>query len=52
MKVPYMLVVGDQEMANRTVALRRRDGTRSNDLPLAGFIDLVKERISTRASSL
>ena len=39
MKVPYMLVVGDQEMANRTVALRRRDGTRINDLPLAGFID-------------
>jgi threonyl-tRNA synthetase len=52
MKVPYMLVVGDQEMANRTVALRRRDGTRVNDLPLAGFIDMVKERIATRGSSL
>jgi threonyl-tRNA synthetase len=52
MKVPYMLVVGDQEMANQTVALRRRDGTRVNDLPVASFVELVKERIATRASGL
>jgi threonyl-tRNA synthetase len=27
MKIPYMLVVGDQEMQNETVSLRRRDGS-------------------------
>ena len=52
MKVPYMLVVGDQEVANHTVSLRRRDGTRQNDLPFAGFIDMVKEHIATRAKEL
>ena len=35
MKVPYMLVVGDQEMADETVALRKRDGSRQNGLPVA-----------------
>src|SRR5690606_22850463 len=32
MKVPYMLVVGDQEMADNTVALRKRDGSRVNGM--------------------
>ncbi|MFN8468528.1 MAG: threonine--tRNA ligase, partial [Caldilineaceae bacterium] len=32
MKVPYMLVVGDAEQANHTVALRKRDGSRINDM--------------------
>ena len=49
MKVPYMLVVGEQEMANQTVSLRRRDGSRLNDLPVPGFMDLVKGKIATRA---
>ncbi|MCS6843602.1 MAG: threonine--tRNA ligase [Caldilineales bacterium] len=52
MKVPYMLVVGDQEMANGTVSLRRRDGTRQNDLPLAEFIARTQEKIRTRAKDL
>lgn len=43
MKVPYMLVVGDQEMADSTVALRKRDGSRSNGLSFADFQALVKE---------
>ncbi|HHY58170.1 MAG TPA: threonine--tRNA ligase [Chloroflexi bacterium] len=52
MKVPYMLVVGDQEMADNTVALRKRDGTRSNGLAFGEFLALVKEKIATRALSL
>lgn len=52
MKVPYMLVVGEQEVANHTVALRRRDGSRLNDLPVGGFIELVKQKIATRAGDL
>ena len=52
MKVPYMLVVGDQEMADNTVALRKRDGARSNGLAFAEFLALVKEKIATRALSL
>lgn len=52
MKIPYMLVVGDQEMANETVALRRRDGSRQNGLPLGEFKATVLERIRERSLEL
>jgi threonyl-tRNA synthetase len=52
MKVPYMLVVGDREVAEETVSLRRRDGRRQNDLPLAAFISQVRERIDGRSAEL
>jgi len=52
MKAPYMLVVGDQEIANETVSLRRRDGERRNDMPAEEFIAHVQSRIAARSSEL
>ncbi|MEZ4636170.1 MAG: threonine--tRNA ligase [Caldilineaceae bacterium] len=52
MKVPYMLVVGDREMAEETVALRKRDGSRNNGMPLSEFTTMVKDRFATRSSEL
>jgi threonyl-tRNA synthetase len=52
MKVPYMLVVGDREVAEDTVSLRRRDGSRQNDMPVAEFVALVEHRIRTRSGEL
>ena len=52
LQVPYMLVVGDREVAGETVSLRRRDGRRQNDLPLGAFISRVKERIDGRSAEL
>ncbi|MBU6350975.1 MAG: threonine--tRNA ligase [Chloroflexi bacterium] len=52
MKVPYMLVVGDQEVANQTVALRKRDGSRLNDLPVAQFVALLQAKIADRSLTL
>ncbi len=52
LKIPYMAVVGDQEVSSRTIALRRRDGSRQNDLPVQAFIKQVKERIRTRSAEL
>mgnify|MGYP001065657459 FL=1 len=52
LKIPYMAVVGDQEVSTRTIALRRRDGSRQNDLPVEAFIEQVKERIRTRSAEL
>ncbi len=52
MKVPYMLVVGDQEMANETVSLRKRDGSQQNGMPVGEFIALAQARITARASAL
>ena len=52
MKVPYMLVVGDQEIQDNSVSLRKRDGSRKNGMPFAEFEALVTERISSRSSEL
>ncbi len=52
MKAPYMLVVGDQEVAANTVSLRKRDGSRQDGMPVDAFVALVTNRIKTRAGEL
>jgi threonyl-tRNA synthetase len=52
MKVPYMLVVGENEAAAGQVSLRVRDGSRADNIPLAEFIARAKDRIGRRASEL
>jgi len=52
MKVPYMLVVGENEMKAGEVSLRVRDGSQQNNIPLAEFITRTKDRIARRASEL
>jgi threonyl-tRNA synthetase len=49
-KVPFMLVVGDREAENRTVAVRRRDSGDSGTRPLAEFVTWIRELIDTRAT--
>ncbi len=52
MKVPYMLVVGDREVEENTVSLRRRDGSRQNGMPIEGFVALISERVANRAKTV
>jgi threonyl-tRNA synthetase len=52
MKVPYMLVVGDQEAAAGTVSLRRRDGGRQDGLSMEAFAALLQDKIATRSAEL
>ncbi|MDE0340281.1 MAG: threonine--tRNA ligase [Caldilineaceae bacterium] len=52
MKVPYMLIVGDREVDEETVSLRRRDGVRQNGMPAAEFVSHVVERNASRAKTL
>ncbi len=52
MKVPYMLVIGNNELEAGTVSLRLRDGSRKNNLQLAEFIAQVKDKIQNRSSEL
>ena len=52
MKVPYMLVVGDQEIESETVSLRRRDGARNNGMPVGEFVELAVSRIQSRSGDL
>ena len=52
MKVPYMLVVGENEMNAGQVSLRVRDGSQQNNIPLAEFVARAKDRIARRAKEL
>jgi len=52
MKVPYMIVVGDNEMQAGQVSLRVRDGSQQNNIPLDEFIARAKDKIARRASEL
>ena len=52
MKVPYMLVVGDKEMEQGVVSLRKRDGSQLNNLPVAEFIAIASARIVERSAEL
>jgi threonyl-tRNA synthetase len=51
-KIPYMLVVGEREMSDRTVSLRKRDGTRQDGMPVNQFIKLVQDKIEKRSPEL
>lgn len=52
MKVPYMLVVGENETKAGQVSLRVRDGSRADNIPLAEFITRAKDRITKRSGQL
>ena len=52
MKVPYMLVIGENEMKAGQVSLRVRDGSQQNNISLSEFISHAKDRIARRASEL
>jgi len=52
MQVPYMLVVGNRELEDNTVALRLRDGSRKDGMPVDEFVNLIQEKISSRATEL
>ncbi len=52
MKVPYMLVVGENEMKAEQVSLRVRDGSQQNNISLAEFMSRAKDRIARRAPEL
>ena len=48
-KVPYVLVIGEQEAEAETVNVRRRGGDRLGTMPLDAFIAERQEDIRTRA---
>jgi len=43
-KIPYMLVIGDKEMATGQVAPRERGGDNLGAMPVSSFIELVQDR--------
>lgn len=47
-KVPYMLVIGDREVENKTVAVRKRGEGDKGAIGLPGFIEMVREDIALK----
>ena len=45
-KVPYMLVIGDKEVASGTVSPRQRDGKNLGAMTADAFVDLVRQTCS------
>ena len=48
-KTPYMLVLGDRDMENRTVSVRTRNGEDLGAMPLEAFMDRCLEQIRTKS---
>ncbi len=48
-KVPYMLVVGDRDMENKTVSIRHRSGEDLGAMSLDAFTAMLKEEVDTKA---
>lgn len=46
MKVPYLLVIGDKEMENRTLAVRTRRGEDLGVMPIEAFIERLQADIA------
>jgi threonyl-tRNA synthetase len=51
-KVPYMLVVGDREVADATVSVRLRSGEQASAQPFADFKKTLKKIIASRSLEL
>ena len=45
-RVPMIVVLGDNEVANKSVALRDRQARTQSDMSLAEFVNLTKEKLS------
>ncbi|AXY25123.1 threonine--tRNA ligase [Suicoccus acidiformans] len=48
-KIPYQLVIGDQEVADGTVNIRRYGSQKQETMPLADFIQAIRADIATKS---
>jgi threonyl-tRNA synthetase len=51
-KVPYMLVVGDNEAESRTVSVRRRDGEETRGVNVDDLVESLAKEIESRSVEL
>ncbi len=50
-KVPYTLILGDNEMNEGTISYRHRGSTETKNIKLDDFISMLKEEIKTKKNS-
>ncbi len=46
-KIPYLLIVGEQERANQTIAVRQRGGTDLGAMTVDAFLERLKEEMQS-----
>ncbi len=47
-KVPYLVIIGDNEIEAHKITVRKRDGENMGPFPIEEFIDILKDEISCR----
>ena len=47
-RVPYMLIIGQKEVEEGTVSLRRRDTTETQTVSWPGFLTMIQGEIAAR----
>ena len=51
-KIPYLLIVGDKEVENRTVAVRTRNGKDLGSMTLSAFMEGLSTEIASRGRTV
>ena len=51
-KIPYQIIIGKQELANKTITLRHVDGRDMGEFELTNFIQLVQTSVQNREQNI
>ena len=51
-KIPYQIIIGKQELANKSITLRHVDGRDMGEFELANFIQLVQSSVQNREQNI
>ena len=51
-RIPYLLVIGEREMGNRTVAVRAQSGADLGEMSVEQFIDRLRREVAQRGQSI
>jgi len=48
LKIPYMCIIGDREMDNKRLSVRKRDGESRGELSMDEFIHMIEQEVKDR----
>ncbi len=51
-KIPYIIIVGDEEITTQTISIRDRTGAQKKNLAVDKFIEMICHVINTKSLSL
>jgi threonyl-tRNA synthetase len=52
LQTPYLLIIGDEEVAGRNVSLRGRNNAQRNGIPMAEFMAELRDEIESKSAQL